>query len=69
LLEGEVVGCWLRTRAEARPVAVHAAWGTGPGLAARVVLAATRRARTPEPLRAARRAARRARAAAEAGDR
>ncbi len=69
LLDGEVVGCWLRTRQGARPVAVHAAWGTDPNLAAKVVMAATRRARTPEPLRAARRAARRARAAAEAGDR
>lgn len=69
LLDGEVVGCWLRTRAGARPVAVHAAWGTRPELAASVVLAATRRARTPEPLRSARRAARRARAAAEAEDR
>jgi deoxyribonuclease V len=68
LLDAQVVGCWLRTRAEVRPVAVHAAWGTDPELAREVVLAATRRARTPEPLRAARRAARRARAAAGAGD-
>ncbi len=66
LLDGELVGYWLRTRAGARPLAVHAAWGTDPGLAVDVVLAATRHARTPEPLRAARRAARRARAAAPA---
>jgi len=69
LLDGDLVGYWVRTRAGARPLAVHAAWGTDPGLAVEVVLAATRRARTPEPLRAARRAARRARAAAEAGGR
>ena len=69
LLDGDLVGYWLRTRAGARPLAVHAAWGTDPGLAVEVVLAATRRPRTPEPLRAARRAARRARAAAEAGQR
>jgi len=66
LLEGQLVGYWLRTRTGARPLAVHAAWGTDPALAVEVVLAATRRPRTPEPLRMARRAARRARAAAEA---
>jgi deoxyribonuclease V len=69
LLDGEPVGYWLCTRAGARPVAVHAAWGTSPELAVEVVLAATRRPRTPEPLRVARRAARRARAAAEAAGR
>jgi len=69
LLDGDLVGYWVRTRAGARPLAVHAAWGTDPELAVEVALAATRRARTPEPLRAARRAARRARAAAEAGGR
>lgn len=66
LLEGDLVGYWLRTRPGARPLAVHAAWGTDPRQAVEVVLAATRRPRTPEPLRAARRAARRARASAEA---
>jgi len=65
VLDGRLVGFWLRTRAGARPVAVHAAWGTSPEAAQAVVLAATRRARTPEPLRTARAAARRARAAAE----
>jgi deoxyribonuclease V len=64
LLDGDLVGYWLCTRPGTRPLAVHAAWGTDPGLAVEVVLAATRRPRTPEPLRAARRAARRARAAA-----
>jgi deoxyribonuclease V len=62
-LEGERVGAWLRTRPGARPVAVHAAWRTDVDTAVAVVLAATRRpARTPEPLRRARTAARVARA-------
>jgi deoxyribonuclease V len=60
-LEGELVGYWLRTRAGTRPLAVHAAWRTDPDTAAEVVLAASR-ARTPEPLRRARRRAREARA-------
>jgi len=64
LLDGEPVGCWLRTRQGVRPVAVHAAWRTDVETAVAVVLAATRRpARTPEPLRRARTAARVARAA------
>ena len=64
LLDGECVGAWLCTRPGTRPLAVHAAWRTDPDVAVRVVLAATRGARTPAPLRAARRAARSARAAA-----
>jgi deoxyribonuclease V len=62
LLDNEVVGCWVRTRAGARPVAVHAAWQTDAQAAVQVVLAATRRARTPEPLRRARTLARTLRA-------
>jgi deoxyribonuclease V len=62
LLEGELVGYWLRTRHGTRPLAVHAAWRTGPETAAQVVLATVVRARTPEPLRLARQAARVARA-------
>ena len=62
LLGGEVVGYWVRTRAGARPVAVHAAWQTDAQDAVQVVLAATRRARTPEPLRRARTLARTRRA-------
>jgi deoxyribonuclease V len=58
LLDGEVVGCWVRTRAGAKPVAVHAAWQTDAQAAVQVVLAATRGARTPEPLRRARTLAR-----------
>jgi hypothetical protein len=46
-LGGEVVGCWVRTRAGAKPVAVHAAWRTDAQTVVQVVLAATRRARTP----------------------
>jgi deoxyribonuclease V len=67
LAGGEVVGCWVRTRAGARPVAVHAAWQTDAQAAVQVVLAATRRARTPEPLRRARTLARSCRARAPAG--
>jgi deoxyribonuclease V len=57
---GELVGHWLRTRAGTRPLAVHAAWRTDAATAAEVVLS-TSRARTPEPLRRARRGAREAR--------
>jgi deoxyribonuclease V len=62
-VDGEIVGFWLRTRRGARPLAVHAAWRTGPETALAVVIAAVAGdARTPEPLRLARRAAREARA-------
>ena len=64
LMLGEnVVGCWLRTRARARPLAVHPGWQTNLDAACAVVLAAVGRVRAPEPLREARRVARRARAA------
>jgi deoxyribonuclease V len=66
-IDGEVVGCWLRTRAGARPVAVGPAWKTDLATATKVVMAAVRRARTPEPLRRARRAARRGRAGIDSG--
>jgi deoxyribonuclease V len=62
LLEGELVGYWLRTRAGTRPLAVHAAWRTDPEVAVALVLAAGAGRRTPEPVRRARRAARLARA-------
>ncbi len=58
----EIVGCWLRTKCGAPPIAVHAAWRTDPETAIRIVMAVTGRWRTPEPLRQARRAARTARA-------
>jgi deoxyribonuclease V len=64
-LDGETVACWLRTRSGARPLAVHPGWRTDLDVACEVVLAATRRVRAPEPLREARTAARRARAAAQ----
>jgi deoxyribonuclease V len=63
LLEGEVVGHWVRTRVGRRPLAVHAAWRTDPATAVEVVLGCSGAVRTPEPLREARRAARSARAA------
>jgi deoxyribonuclease V len=62
LLAGERVGSWLRTRPGTRPLAVHAAWRTDPETALAVVRASLRGARTPEPLRLARRAARTTRA-------
>jgi deoxyribonuclease V len=61
VLDGELVGYWLRTRAGRRPLAVHAAWCTDAATAAEIVLAVAR-VRTPEPLRSARRVARQARA-------
>jgi len=64
-LGGRLVGYWLCTRQGARPLAVHAAWRTDAESAAAVVLGASGSARTPEPLRHARRAARCARIAAE----
>jgi deoxyribonuclease V len=60
-LGGEVVGYWVRTRPGTKPVAVHAAWRTSPDDAVDVVMAATRRARTPLPVRRARQRARQAR--------
>ncbi len=61
LLAGELVGYCVRTRSGVRPVVVHAAWRTNADVAVDVVLAATRRARTPQTLRVARHAARTAR--------
>ena len=58
VLDGEVVGRWVRTRVGVRPVAVHSGWRTDPGTAMDVVLRVTGDARTPEPLRLARMAAR-----------
>ena len=56
-----VVGCWLRTQTGVRPLAVHPGWRIDLATAAEIVLAFTRRQRTPEPLRRARQLARRAR--------
>lgn len=60
-VDGELVGHWVRSRAEVRPLAVHAGWRTTPGTAAQVVLAAAGRFRTPQVLREARHDARVAR--------
>lgn len=60
-LDSELVGFLVRTREGVRPVAVHAAWQVDAGTAVDVVLRCTRRRRTPEPLREARRLARTAR--------
>lgn len=64
VLDGAVVGYWLRTRPGTRPLAVHAAWRTDPGVAVGIVRASLAGRRTPEPLRRARQAARQARSAA-----
>jgi deoxyribonuclease V len=57
-----VVACWLRTRAGTRPMVVHPGWRTDVETALQVVEEALSGRRTPEPLRQARRLARRARA-------
>jgi deoxyribonuclease V len=64
LLDGAVVGAWLRAVEGRRPIAVHAAWRTDPAVAVELVQAATTDHRTPLPLRLARQAAREARAEA-----
>ena len=66
MLGGVEVARRLRTRAGARSVVVHPGWRIDLDTAVAIVLEATGRARTPEPLRRARREARRARAADEA---
>jgi deoxyribonuclease V len=62
LLGGLPVALWLCTRRGARPLAVHPGWRVDLPTAREIVLGAARRARTPEPLRRARRLAPRARA-------
>jgi len=70
-VDGEVVAQWVRTVGDVRPVVAHAAWRTDATTAAEVVLGCSGvppvGARTPEPLRRARHAARTARAAQEGG--
>ena len=63
-IAGEVVGCWLRTRRRARPLAISPAWRTDLDTSVKVVMEAVEKARTPEAMRQARRLARTARAAA-----
>jgi deoxyribonuclease V len=61
ILDGDVVGAWLRTRRGARPVAVHPGWRTTLTDAIEVVSASALGHRTPEALRHARHRARIAR--------
>jgi deoxyribonuclease V len=63
-LEGGPIGYLVRVREGARALVAHAAWRTDAETALVVLLAAGGRARTPLPLREARRLARTARAAA-----
>jgi deoxyribonuclease V len=61
VLDGEVVGYRVRSRAAARPICVSAGWRTDPETALRVVLGTSGTERTPLPLREARHRAREAR--------
>ena len=54
LVDGEVVGAALRTRAEAKPLYVSPGWGLNLDEAIALVMAATARFRWPEPIRHAR---------------
>jgi deoxyribonuclease V len=67
LLDGEQVGAWLRTRAGARPLAIHSGWRTTVEVAVEIVVRATSGYRTPAPVRCARQLARRARAQSRGG--
>ena len=60
-IDGEQVGWWVRTRTRAQPVAVSPGWRTGLDTVLEVVKMAGVLARTPEPIRQARRLARSAR--------
>ncbi|MDK3256951.1 endonuclease V [Blastococcus capsensis] len=61
VLDGVEVARRVRTATGVRPVVAHAAWRTTGEVAAALLLAGTRGARTPWPLREARRLAREAR--------
>jgi deoxyribonuclease V len=61
-LDGELVGYAVRTRRGARPVVAHAAWRTDADVARALVLLVAGRARTPDPIRHARRLVRETRA-------
>jgi len=60
-IDGERVGYRLRTKRGTRPICVHAGWRTTPETTIEIVLSVTEEMRTPEPMRAARTAARRTR--------
>lgn len=57
-IDNEIVGYWVRTRTGVRPLSVHAGWRTTPEQAVDLALEVPGGARTPEPLRQARRLAR-----------
>jgi deoxyribonuclease V len=59
----EQVAAWIRSRQGTRPLVVHPGWRVDVEAAVEVVRASLAGHRTPEPLRIARQAARRARAA------
>ncbi len=63
--DGRPVAAWVCTASGVRPVAAHAAWRTDVDTAITVVMRTSGAARTPEPLRAAKEAARAARSAAD----
>ena len=60
-IDGEEPAAWVCTADGARPVVVHAGWRTDVDAAVEVALRMSEVARTPEPLREARRLAREAR--------
>lgn len=62
-----VVACWARTRRGVRPLVVHPGWRVDVATAVDIVVGATGKWRTPEPLRRARFLARTARNAAVGG--
>ena len=64
VLDGEVVGAWLRTRPGTRPLAVQPPGARMSIPQLRSLMASLSRSRTPEPLRLARTLAREARATA-----
>ncbi len=64
MLAGEVVGYWVRTRAQARPIVAHAGWRTSPETAAELALHSSCGFRQPEPIRRALEIARGTRAGA-----
>jgi deoxyribonuclease V len=61
-IDDEPVACWLRTQPGVRPLVAHPGWQVDLDTAVDLVMEASPRHRTPEPLRQARHAAREARA-------
>lgn len=65
-IDGEQVGVWLRVKTGTRPVAVSPGWRTDLASAVETVMSSVVKARTPEPIRQARRLARTARSRSQA---